>query len=90
MVFITAGNGRRHRDGRGTIDRQSAERARCVLTVGVATKPFGFEGVVRMSQAEEGLQQFASAVDTLIVIPNEKPVPSGQRAHVLRGCAEDG
>ncbi len=70
MVFITAGMGGGTGTGAAPLIAK-ALKERGVLTVGVATKPFGFEGVVRMSQAEEGLQQFASAVDTLIVIPNE-------------------
>ena len=70
MVFITAGMGGGTGTGAAPLIAK-ALKERGVLTVGVATKPFGFEGVVRMSQAEEGIQQFASAVDTLIVIPNE-------------------
>ena len=70
MVFITAGMGGGTGTGAAPLIAK-ALKERGVLTVGVATKPFGFEGVVRMSQADEGLQQFASAVDTLIVIPNE-------------------
>lgn len=70
MVFITAGMGGGTGTGAAPLIAK-ALKERGVLTVGVATKPFGFEGVVRMGQAEEGIQQFASAVDTLIVIPNE-------------------
>lgn len=70
MVFITAGMGGGTGTGAAPLIAK-ALKERGVLTVGVATKPFGFEGVMRMGQAEEGIQQFASAVDTLIVIPNE-------------------
>lgn len=70
MVFITAGMGGGTGTGAAPLIAK-ALKERGVLTVGVATKPFGFEGVLRMGQAEEGIQQFASAVDTLIVIPNE-------------------
>ena len=70
MVFITAGMGGGTGTGAAPLIAK-ALKERGVLTVGVATKPFGFEGVVRMRQAEEGIDLFASAVDTLIVIPNE-------------------
>ena len=70
MVFITAGMG----GGTGTgaapvIARISRDRG--LLTVGVVTKPFGFEGSRRMRQAEAGLEELESLVDTLIVIPNQ-------------------
>jgi len=71
MVFLTAGMG----GGTGTgATPVIAEIAREVgaLTVGVVTKPFLFEGSRRQSQAEEGLQELKEAVDTLIVIPNQK------------------
>lgn len=70
MVFITAGMGGGTGTGAAPLIAK-ALKERGVLTVGVATKPFGFEGVVRMRQAEEGIDLFAGAVDTLIVIPNE-------------------
>ena len=71
MVFITAGMG----GGTGTgaapvISRIAKETG--ALTVGVVTKPFAFEGKKRMRQAEEGIQELKAAVDTLIVIPNQK------------------
>ena len=70
MVFITAGMGGGTGTGAAPLIAK-ALKERGVLTVGVATKPFAFEGVVRMRQAEEGIELFASTVDTLIVIPNE-------------------
>ena len=71
MVFITAGMG----GGTGTgaapvISRIAKETG--ALTVGVVTKPFAFEGKRRMRQAEEGIMELKEAVDTLIVIPNQK------------------
>ena len=71
MVFITAGMG----GGTGTgaapvISRIAKETG--ALTVGVVTKPFAFEGKKRMRQAEEGILELKAAVDTLIVIPNQK------------------
>ncbi|HYM98353.1 MAG TPA: cell division protein FtsZ [Aestuariivirgaceae bacterium] len=70
MVFITAGMG----GGTGTgaapvIARASKEQG--ILTVGVITKPFHFEGQRRMISAERGIEQLAKNVDTLIVIPNQ-------------------
>jgi cell division protein FtsZ len=71
MVFITAGEG----GGTGTgaapvIARISRELG--ALTVGIVTKPFGFEGSRRMKAAEEGIQALSDEVDTLIVVPNNK------------------
>jgi len=70
MVFITAGMG----GGTGTgaapvVARLAKERG--ILTVGVVTKPFQFEGAHRMRLAEQGLQDLQEYVDTLIVIPNQ-------------------
>ncbi|MDX1690141.1 MAG: cell division protein FtsZ [Acidimicrobiia bacterium] len=71
MVFITAGEG----GGTGTGGAPVvAEVARTVgaLTVGVVTRPFGFEGRRRSVQAEQGIAALRQAVDTLIIIPNER------------------
>lgn len=71
MVFVTAGMGGGTGTGAAPIVAQIA-RAEGILTVGVVTKPFGFEGEVRMRQAEEGISNLKSYTDTLIVIPNER------------------
>ncbi len=71
MVFITAGMG----GGTGTGAAPTIARiAREVgaLTVGIVTKPFSFEGKRRMIQAEAGIKELKDAIDTLIVIPNQK------------------
>jgi len=71
MVFITAGEG----GGTGTGGAPIvAEVARGVgaLTVGIVTRPFGFEGRRRAVQAEQGIQKLKEKVDTLIVIPNDR------------------
>ena len=71
MVFITAGMG----DGTGTGAAPAiAEIAKSngILTVGIVTKPFAFEGRRRMQQAEAGIAELAQHVDSLIVIPNER------------------
>lgn len=70
MVFITAGMG----GGTGTgaapvIARMAQERG--ILTVGVVTKPFDFEGPKRRKSAEQGIEELQQVVDTLIIIPNQ-------------------
>ena len=70
MCFITAGMGGGTGTGAAPIIAQAA-RELGVLTVGVVTKPFQFEGVKRMRQAEDGVEQLQKVVDTLIIIPNQ-------------------
>jgi cell division protein FtsZ len=70
MVFVTAGM------GGGTGTGAAPVVARCakelgILTVGVVTKPFHFEGVRRMRMAESGIQELHKVVDTLLIIPNQ-------------------
>jgi len=71
MVFVTAGEG----GGTGTGGAPvvaSIARSLGALTIGVVTRPFGFEGKRRASQAEVGIERLRSEVDTLIVIPNDR------------------
>ena len=70
MCFITAGLGGGTGTGAAPIIAQAA-RELGVLTVGVVTKPFQFEGNKRMRQAEEGIEALQKVVDTLIIIPNQ-------------------
>jgi cell division protein FtsZ len=70
MCFITAGMGGGTGTGAAPIIAQAA-RELGVLTVGVVTKPFQFEGAKRMRQAEEGIEALQKVVDTLIIIPNQ-------------------
>ncbi len=70
MVFITAGMGGGTGTGAAPIIAKSA-RERGILTVGVVTKPFTFEGRHRMRLAEAGISELQRYVDTLIVIPNQ-------------------
>ncbi len=70
MCFITAGMGGGTGTGAAPIIAQAA-RELGVLTVGVVTKPFQFEGIKRMRQAEEGVEALQKVVDTLIIIPNQ-------------------
>ena len=71
MVFITAGMGGGTGTGAAPIVADLAREAG-ILTVGVVTKPFKFEGANRMRQAEAGIAALAAKVDSLIVIPNDR------------------
>ncbi|MEJ6389084.1 cell division protein FtsZ [Gymnodinialimonas ulvae] len=70
MCFITAGMGGGTGTGAAPIIAQAA-RELGVLTVGVVTKPFQFEGNKRMKQADDGIESLQKVVDTLIIIPNQ-------------------
>ena len=71
MVFITAGMGGGAGTGGAPIVAEIA-REQGILTVGVVTKPFGFEGRRRMQQAEKGIEELQGKVDSLVIIPNER------------------
>lgn len=72
MVFVTAGEGGGTGTGAAPVVAEIAMEEVGALTVGVVTKPFGFEGRKRMNQAEEGVALLAQKVDTLIVVPNDR------------------
>lgn len=71
MVFVTAGMGGGTGTGAAPVIAQLAKEMG-ILTVGVVTKPFLFEGKVRMKNAENGIAELKSKVDTLITIPNDR------------------
>ncbi len=71
MVFVTAGEGGGTGTGGAPVVARVA-RSLGALTIGVVTRPFGFEGRRRQSQAEAGVDSLRSEVDTLIVIPNDR------------------
>ena len=71
MVFVTAGMGGGTGTGSAPVVAQLAKEMG-ILTVGVVTKPFVFEGKVRMKNAESGIAELKSKVDTLITIPNDR------------------
>ncbi|MDE6107489.1 MAG: cell division protein FtsZ, partial [Oscillospiraceae bacterium] len=71
MVFITAGMGGGTGTGAAPIVADIARKAG-ILTVGVVTKPFNFEGKRRMTQAELGIEELKTKVDSLVIIPNER------------------
>ena len=79
MVFITAGMGGGTGTGATSIVAETAKELG-ILTVGVVTKPFTFEGKVRMRNAEAGIAALKPAVDTLITIPNDKLIDLVGRA----------
>jgi cell division protein FtsZ len=70
MVFVTAGMGGGTGTGAAPVIAQAAREAG-ILTIGVVTKPFQFEGTHRMKLAENGISEMQKHVDTLIVIPNQ-------------------
>jgi cell division protein FtsZ len=76
MVFITAGEGGGTGTGGAPIVAEAA-KSLGALTVGVVTRPFGFEGRRRAVHAEQGIQSLRDAVDTLIVIPNDRLLEVG-------------
>ncbi|WP_061960362.1 cell division protein FtsZ [Demequina flava] len=71
MVFVTAGEGGGTGTGGAPVVAKIA-RSLGALTVGVVTRPFGFEGRRRSDQADSGIQRLREEVDTLIVIPNDR------------------
>ena len=79
MVFITAGEGGGTETGAAPIVAKVAKDLGA-LTVGVVTRPFAFEGKRRSAQAEEGIENLRSEVDTLIVIPNDRLLSISDRS----------
>ena len=71
MVFVTAGMGGGTGTGAAPIIAKIAKDMG-ILTVGVVTKPFAFEGKKRMAQAEQGIAELTPCVDSLIIVPNER------------------
>ena len=74
MLFVTAGMGGGTGTGAAPVIAQIAKEMG-ILTVAVVTKPFGFERTKRMAQANMGIKELSSAVDSLITIPNDKLMP---------------
>lgn len=71
MVFVTAGMGGGTGTGAAPIVARAAKEMG-ILTVGIVTKPFSFEGKRRMDHAEEGIAELSEYVDSLVIIPNER------------------
>ncbi|MDI6689657.1 MAG: cell division protein FtsZ [Actinomycetota bacterium] len=72
MVFVTAGKGGGTGTGAAPVIAEIAREELDALTVGVVTRPFGFEGRKRGLQADEGITKLKEKVDTLIIIPNDR------------------
>ena len=79
MVFVTAGEGGGTGTGGAPIVAKIA-RDLGALTIGVVTRPFSFEGKIRQSQADVGIEELRSEVDTLIVIPNDRLLAISDRS----------
>jgi cell division protein FtsZ len=78
MVFVTAGLGGGTGTGAAPMVAEMAKRSGA-LTIGVVTKPFNFEGGPRNNAADQGLEELADCVDTLIVIPNDRLLTLGDK-----------
>ncbi len=72
MVFVTAGMGGGTGTGAAPVIARVAKEDLKALTIGVVTRPFGFEGARRSKAAQEGIEALKQVVDTLIVIPNDR------------------
>ncbi|MEW6039953.1 MAG: cell division protein FtsZ [Elusimicrobiota bacterium] len=72
MVFVTAGMGGGTGTGAAPVVAEISRKSLSALTVGVATRPFEFEGRMRSQYAESGIRQLREVTDTLLVIPNER------------------
>jgi cell division protein FtsZ len=87
MVFITAGMGGGTGTGGASVIASLAKQMG-ILTVGVVTKPFTFEGKPRSRNAEQGIKALAEHVDSLIIIPNEKLIQAMGKNTSLMQCFE--
>lgn len=85
MVFITAGAGGGTGSGAAPVIAKAAKE-RGILTVGVVTKPFDFEGIKRMKIAEAAVEELAKEVDTIIVIPNQNLFRIADKNTTLAGA----
>lgn len=87
LLFITAGMGGGTGTGAAPIVAEIA-RELGILTVGVVTKPFNFEGAKRMKNAEEGINNLKNFVDTLLVIPNQRLIENLNKSTPLKKAFE--
>ncbi|MDR2733590.1 MAG: cell division protein FtsZ [Spirochaetota bacterium] len=85
MIFVTAGMGGGTGTGAAPLIARIA-RSLGILTVGIVTKPFHFEGRPRMEHAEEGIRKLIEHVDALITIPNQNLITNSTRKHTLEEC----
>ena len=87
MVFITAGMGGGTGTGAAPVIAEIAKELG-ILTVGIVTNPFNFEGKIRMNQAEAGIESLKSRVDSLVVIPNERLKSVSEQKLTLQNAFE--
>ncbi len=87
MVFITAGMGGGTGTGAAPVVARVAREAG-ILTIGIVTRPFSFEGKVRAMNAESGIKELRQYVDSLIVIPNDKLLEASEQRITLRNAFE--
>jgi len=87
MVFVTAGMGGGTGTGAAPVVARIAKEMG-VLTIGIVTRPFSFEGKVRASNADEGITELAQFVDSLIIIPNDKLKEVSDQRITLRNAFE--
>jgi cell division protein FtsZ len=85
MVFVAAGMGGGSGTGSAPIVAEIAKR-NGALTIGIVTLPFAFEGARRMKVAEQGIEELSKAVDTLIVIPNDKLLTLADQRTAVNGA----
>jgi cell division protein FtsZ len=82
MVFVTSGMGGGTGTGAAPVVAKLAQEMG-ILTVGIVTKPFAFEGKKRMEQAEAGIERLKEYVDSLIIIPNERLKEVGEKITLM-------
>lgn len=82
MIFVAAGMGGGTGTGAAPVVAKIAKEMG-ILVVGIVTKPFKFEGPVRMSQAEKGISELSKYVDSLVIIPNERLKETSQQKVTL-------
>ena len=82
MVFVTTGMGGGTGTGAAPVVARIA-KSLGILTVGIVTKPFAFEGKKRMDQAEAGIEKLKEYVDSLIIIPNERLKEVGEKITLM-------
>jgi len=87
LVFVAAGMGGGTGSGGAPIVAEIAQELGC-LTVGVVTKPFGFEGKIRSKKAAEGIEQLTQHVDTMVIIPNDRLMAVADETLTMNGAFE--
>lgn len=87
MIFVTAGMGGGTGTGAAPIVAQAAKE-QGILTVGIVTKPFSFEGSRRMSIANDGIEELKNYVDSLIIIPNDRLISMSNKKATFQNATQ--